>query len=59
MTTPPPSPGDSAHWSRIARRWEAIGSPLRPHAEDLGFVEREASGWAGLRGMADPRACSS
>lgn len=50
MATPQSSPGDSAHWSQIARRWEAIGSPLRPHVEDLGFVEREATEWATRHG---------
>ena len=38
------------HWQTIAARWSAVGSPLRPHADDLGFVEREASGWAARHG---------
>ncbi|KAB2674613.1 MAG: hypothetical protein DVB31_01910 [Verrucomicrobia bacterium] len=35
---------DGNHWDSLAVRWERIGPPLRPSAEDLAFVADAVSG---------------
>lgn len=35
----------SDHWSQLARQWSAIGSPLRPDAEDLMQIEHTLTSW--------------
>lgn len=45
-------PARSAHWQALARRWSAVGSPLRPLAEDLALVAAEAAAWSAAHGRA-------
>jgi hypothetical protein len=45
---------DKGHWPAVARVWEQLSSPLRPSAEDIGFVKQELEQWALEQGA--PRA---
>ena len=38
------------HWPEIARRWEQVGPPLRPSAEDLAFCAEAVGGWSRRHG---------
>ncbi len=42
------------HWREIARRWEQVGPPLRPCAEDLAVYTAAINGWS--RDHGSPRA---
>lgn len=45
----------SAHWSRMARLWQLVGSPLRPAAQDLAAFRAALARWRGCAGQ-PPRA---
>jgi SAM-dependent methyltransferase len=38
------------HWSLLARRWDQVGPPLRPVAEDIGFCWDAVREWVRRRG---------
>ncbi len=42
------------HWSGAARRWHLLGPPLRPAAQDIGFVQDAVRQWTGAH-AAPPR----
>jgi SAM-dependent methyltransferase len=55
---PDPAPAASpprGHWPDLARLWELTGSPLRPSAQDTGFLSAAVESWARAKGAA-PRA---
>ncbi len=47
-------PASTRHWPEIARRWEQVGPPLRPSAQDFTFLNDAIGTWAHENGV--PRA---